>query len=262
MSLSDRPAGQRRRRSVLGVGTAAGAAFAAALISMGTTPAASATTGSDADPLGDLFGTGGTNTWTTMADSTLATSGVAAPLDASVDNVLAAPDADPFTDLANALDPTAFSGGLPVNAIGDFAVGTDYILSLSGAGAALDPTIDSLLPAAPAAAASATTGSDADPLGDLFGTGGTNTWTTMADSTLATSGVAAPLDASVDNVLAAPDADPFTDLANALDPTAFSGGLPVNAIGDFAVGTDYILSLSGAGAALDSLLSGVLPSLF
>jgi hypothetical protein len=146
MSRSDRPTGQRRRRSVLGVGMAAGAAFAAALISMGTAPSAGAVTGADVDPLGDLFGTGGTNTWTTMADSTLATSGVAGPLDTSVDNFLAAPEADPFTDLANALDPSAFSGGLPVNAIGDFAVGTDYILSLSGAGAALDSLLSGVLP--------------------------------------------------------------------------------------------------------------------
>jgi hypothetical protein len=126
------------RRITLTLGTTVGAAFAAALISMGTAPAAGAVTGTDVDPLEDLFGTGGTNTWTTMADTDLATLSptLAGDLDTSVDNFQTGfgnflPN-DPFTILALDLDPSAFSanpdlGGLPDNAIGDFAVGLDYI---------------------------------------------------------------------------------------------------------------------------------------
>jgi hypothetical protein len=76
------------RRITLTLGAAAGAAFVAALISVGAAPAASAVTGTDDDPFGDLFGTGGTNTWTTTADTDLATLSptLAGDLDASVDN--------------------------------------------------------------------------------------------------------------------------------------------------------------------------------
>jgi hypothetical protein len=136
------------RRSPLILGTAVGAAFAAALIGVANTPAARADT--EPDPFEDLFGTEGINTWTVSADNSLATSDptLAANLDASVDNFLADvplspnyPDGDdPFSFIAWELDPSAFSadptlaGGLPVNAIGDFAVGLDYTLFASGIG--------------------------------------------------------------------------------------------------------------------------------
>ena len=54
MSRNDRTPAPRGRRTALTLGTAAGAAFAAALISMGTAPVAGAIV--DADPLSDLVG--------------------------------------------------------------------------------------------------------------------------------------------------------------------------------------------------------------
>jgi hypothetical protein len=126
------------------------------LISVGAAPAASAVTGTDDDPFGDLFGTGGTNTWTTTADTDLATLSPtrAGDLDTSVDNFQTGfgnflPN-DPFTILALDLDPSAFSanpdlGGLPDNAIGDFAVGLDYTLFASGIGNQVDFFLHGLL---------------------------------------------------------------------------------------------------------------------
>jgi hypothetical protein len=132
----------------LAVGLGIGAALAA--------PAAGAVTGTDVDPLEDLFGTGGTNTWTTTADTDLATLSptLAGDLDASVDSFEAGfnppvvPD-DPFSLLAWDLDMSAFSanpglGGLPDNAIGDFAAGLDYTLFASGLGEPLTADIDAL----------------------------------------------------------------------------------------------------------------------
>ena len=261
MSRNDRTA-DRRRRSVLGVGTVAGAAFAAALISMGTAPSASADP--DLDPFQDLYGfnAAGINSWTHGADTFLAANApaLATTLDGLVDSYNSV-DADPLSDLVAALDPQAFSpNGFPTDYLGDLAVTLDYgLLWPTGLGALLDPVVDSLLPpvAMPALAVA-----DLDPFQDLFGTGGINTWTTMADNTLATLGLAGPLDGFVDNFLALPDADPFTDLVGAFDPSAFGAdGLPVTAIGDFAVGLDYMLSFTGAGATLDPIIDNLLSML-
>jgi hypothetical protein len=144
------------RRITLTLGAAAGAAFAAALISVGTAPSAGAVTGADVDPFGDLFGTGGINSWTTMADTDLAALSptLAGDLDMSVDNYIPGGSAlfpdNPFTLLALDLDPSAFSGnpdlgGLPDNAIGDLAVGLDYTLFASGIGIQVDPFLDGIL---------------------------------------------------------------------------------------------------------------------
>jgi hypothetical protein len=153
MSRSDRRADRRRRRSVLGVGTAAGAAFAAALIGLANVPAARADA-PDLDPYEDLFGTAGINTWTPTADTGLGAS--AGGFDTSVDNFLQTSFPclgfcadDPFTLLAHSLDPSAFSldptqGLLPDNAIGDLAVGLDYTLFASGLGPVVDVPIDLL----------------------------------------------------------------------------------------------------------------------
>jgi hypothetical protein len=51
----------------------------------------------------------------------------------------------------------------------------------------------------------------------------------------------------------------FTELTDALDPSAFTaspflGGLPDNAIGDLAVGLDYTLFASGLGSLDADLL--------
>jgi hypothetical protein len=72
------------RRSPLTLGTAVGVAFAAALI--GVAPAARADT--EPDPLEDLLGSYGGNSWTVSADNSLATSDptLAANFDTSVDN--------------------------------------------------------------------------------------------------------------------------------------------------------------------------------
>jgi hypothetical protein len=112
-------------------------------------PSAGAVTGTDVDPFDDLYGNTGFNSWTTTADTDLATLSptLAGDLDTSVDNFQTGfgnvfPD-DPFTILALDLDPSAFSanpvlGGLPDNAIGDFAVGQDYTLFASGIGGQVD----------------------------------------------------------------------------------------------------------------------------
>jgi hypothetical protein len=134
------------RRIPLTLGTAVGAAFAAALISMGTAPAATADT--DLDPLEDLLGNTGFNTWTPTADADLGA--LAGGLDTSVDNFLltgfpclgSCPD-DPFTLLTQLLDPSAFSP-LGPDAIGDLAVGLDYTTFASGLGPVVDVPLDLL----------------------------------------------------------------------------------------------------------------------
>jgi hypothetical protein len=135
------------RRSPLAIGTAVSAVFTAALIGLPNAPAARADT--EPAPFEDLFGTAG-NSWTASADSSLLSSDptLAASLDASVDNFLAdAPIStlfpegdDPFSFYTWELDPSSFTddptlaGGLPDNAIGDFAVALDYTLFASGIG--------------------------------------------------------------------------------------------------------------------------------
>jgi hypothetical protein len=74
------------RRIPLTLGTAAGTAFAAALIGLANTPAARADT--EPDPFQDLFGTTGINSWTPSADASL-TAAVIAGLIAAAPNAYA-----------------------------------------------------------------------------------------------------------------------------------------------------------------------------
>ncbi|GAA1447380.1 hypothetical protein GCM10009641_73060 [Mycobacterium cookii] len=125
-----------------GMVMAAGAACAAALI--GLAPAARA---DEPDPFQLLFGDSGINTWTPTADAYLATNDptLAADFAANATHFEGQffPDylfgSVTFTDLTDALDPSAFTaspflGGLPDTAIGDLAVGLDYTLFASGLG--------------------------------------------------------------------------------------------------------------------------------
>jgi hypothetical protein len=133
----------RNRRWAGGVGTI-GAAFAAALI--GLAPAATADT--EPDPLENLFGDTGFNSWTPSADASLLSSDptLAGSLDTSVDNFLtnvAVGQDDPLSSLLYEFDPTSFSfdgftgidpeaGGLPNDGLADLAVGLDYTLFANG----------------------------------------------------------------------------------------------------------------------------------
>jgi hypothetical protein len=133
----------RNRRWAGGVGTI-GAALAAAMI--GLAPAARADT--EPDPLEDLFGDTGFNSWTPSADASLLSSDptLAGSLDTSVDNFLtnvAVGQDDPLSSLLYEFDPTSFSfdgftgidpeaGGLPNDGLADLAVGLDYTLFANG----------------------------------------------------------------------------------------------------------------------------------
>jgi hypothetical protein len=141
------------RRITPTLGMTVGAAFAAVLI--GLAPAARAAT--EPDPFEDLLGTAGVNTWTPTADAELVSSNPteAANLDASIDtfnnDVELAYQIDPLGQLAFEFDPSGFgmdgytgddpaSGGLPLNAVTDLAVGLDYTLrasDLTGVGSGL-----------------------------------------------------------------------------------------------------------------------------
>jgi hypothetical protein len=128
-----------------GMVLAVGAAFAAALI--GLAPAAKA---DEPDPFQLLFGDSGFNAWTTTADASLDTNDptLAADFEASVETFQQGgsflfPD-DPFTFVTDKLDATAFSGGFPDNAIGDFAVGLDYSVDALGLYPTIDPFLDLL----------------------------------------------------------------------------------------------------------------------
>ena len=134
----------RNRRRAGGVGMAVGVAFAAALI--GLAPAARADT--EPDPLQDLFGDTGFNSWTPSADASLLSSDptLAGSLDTSVDNFLtnvAVGQDDPLSSLVYEFNPTSFSldgftgidpeaGGLPNDGLADLAVGLDYTLFANG----------------------------------------------------------------------------------------------------------------------------------
>lgn len=163
------------RRIPLMLGTAAGTALAATLIGLANAPAASADNevlpsddlgNSGLNPFEDLFGNSGINSWTTSADSFLASNDptLAANLDTSVDNFLFnfGNQVDPFSTIAYRLDPSLpldqlpfsmdpagfgyfLDDGVPLNATGDFALGLDYTLFYSGIGATLDPIIYSLI---------------------------------------------------------------------------------------------------------------------
>jgi hypothetical protein len=134
---------KRNRRWARGVGTV-GAAFAAALI--GLAPTARADT--ELDPLEDLFGDTGFNSWTPSTDASLLSGDptLAGSLDTSVDNFLtnvAVGQDDPLSSLLYEFDPTSFSfdgftgidpeaGGLPNDGLADLAVGLDYTLFAGG----------------------------------------------------------------------------------------------------------------------------------
>jgi hypothetical protein len=153
------------RRIPLTLGTAAGTAFAAALI--GLAPAARA---DGPDPFEDLFGDSGFNSWTPAADASLLSSDptLAANLDTSIEQYIFGVDgADPITTLTSEVDPSAFTfsdewftpGGQPIDtvppdctmgcdlvsipipqdSIGDVALGSDYLLSLVGVDAFGNP---------------------------------------------------------------------------------------------------------------------------
>jgi hypothetical protein len=148
------------RRIPLTLGTAVGAAFAAALIGVANTPAARADT--EPDPLEDLFGTAG-NSWTASADSSLLsldpTGALAGNFDTSVDNFLTVADSNygpdvAFSELAYAIDPSAFNpdaGFLfnscvgcditPLDANGDLALALDYSIFASGLSSTVDPLV-------------------------------------------------------------------------------------------------------------------------
>jgi hypothetical protein len=171
MSRSFSGARGRRRRSVLGVNIAVGAAFVAAMIPL----AQEAKADTEIDPFQDLFGDTGINAWTTAADNFLGSivvadplrlldpTGLAGNLDTSVDTFLFnfGNQVDPFSIIAYRLEPSLpldqlpfsmdpagfgyfLDGGVPLNATGDFALGLDYMLYASGIGATLDPIIFTL----------------------------------------------------------------------------------------------------------------------
>jgi hypothetical protein len=147
MSRSDRPAGQRRHRSVLGAGMAAGA-FAAALFGIANAPVAGADP-ADLDPFEDLHGVA-VNGWTTAVDNFLVSidPSLAAGIDAQAD-LYNSVDADPFSDLVGAIDPNAFPDGVPNpnDLLGALAVTLDYGIVTYDLPALLGPGLDPLVSA-------------------------------------------------------------------------------------------------------------------
>ena len=136
----------------------AAVAIGAALLGsadVGSAPSAGADTGTDLDPLAQLYGDTGFNSWTTTADTDLAALSptLASDLVTSVDNFQAGFDtyfgAVTFTYLTAYLDPSAFTSDpagflIPDNAIGDFAVGLDYSVDAVGLYPTIDPFLDVL----------------------------------------------------------------------------------------------------------------------
>jgi hypothetical protein len=164
MSRNDRTLAPRGRRTVLGLGTAAGAALTAALISMATAPVAGAIV--DADPISDLVGALDPNAFVLgvpddalgllasgLDNDLLAPLGLGSLLDPVIDGLVGTPfgaavvlDADPLSDLVAAIDPNAFVLGVPDDALGLLASGLDAdLLAPLGLGTLLDPIIDGLL---------------------------------------------------------------------------------------------------------------------
>jgi hypothetical protein len=117
----------------------AAVAIGAALLG-GTAPPADADTGSDLDPLALLYGDTGFNSWTTAADTDLAS--LSPTLTADFTTIVEgfetqnvdpyeSPVTDPVSLELYSFDPSAFTadpalGGLPDNGIGDLAVSLDY----------------------------------------------------------------------------------------------------------------------------------------
>jgi hypothetical protein len=160
----------RKHSSLLGLGTAAGAAFAAALISVGTAASAFAVppTSTDADPFSDLYGSENAGDPSSIGghDAALDTSlsqdnlgNFPQAFDTNVDEFESTQD-HPFADLVNAFDPHAFitqtdpdimgtlPGGeylVPTDSFGYFATDLDYFLTGTGATFLLNPAVDALL---------------------------------------------------------------------------------------------------------------------
>jgi hypothetical protein len=128
-------------------------------------------------------------------------------------------DADPVSDLIQALDPQAFNAlGVPDDALGVLAAGLDNdLLAPLGLGSALDPVIDVLV-----------------------GTG--------------------PFSFGAADII--PDADPVSELVEALDPQAFNAlGVPDDALGVLAAGLDNgLLAPLGLGSALDPVIDALVGS--
>jgi hypothetical protein len=169
MSQNDRTPVPRGRRIALSVGTAAGAAAVAALMSMGTAPVAGAVV--DADPVSDLIGALDPSAFNVLGapddalgvlavgldNDLLAPLGLGTLLDPVIDDLVGTGpfgfgatsllDADPLSDLIGALDPSAFNVfGLPDDALGLLAAGLDAdLLAPLGMGSLLDPVIDDLV---------------------------------------------------------------------------------------------------------------------
>jgi hypothetical protein len=147
MGRSDRRS-DRQRGSALRVGTAAGAAFAAALIGVAHAPAAGADP--EADPFQLLFGDTGINSWTPGVDGYLDSNDptLAADLDTSVDSFLASSADHPFTELTVLLDFVGLDAfgadGYPDTGLGDLAVGLDYSLFAGGLAPIVDPILDAI----------------------------------------------------------------------------------------------------------------------
>jgi hypothetical protein len=138
-----------------------GAAVAAALIGLANAPVAGADT--DVDPLQDLFGTTGINTWTVGADNSLLsldpTGALAGNFDTSVDSFVTAADSGHspdaiFSELTYQIDPNSFSPDseflfnscvgcdiTPLDANGDFALALDYSIFASGLSSTVDPLV-------------------------------------------------------------------------------------------------------------------------
>ena len=159
MSRNDRTP-QRRRRIALGLGTAAGASLAAALISMGT---AHAIVGEVPDPFEDVLGaTNGApiDTFVNTLDPTFAVN-----LDVLYDQISTA-DADPFEDTLGATTGAPIDTLLGPQITGLLDPFVDQISATDAApftdllGATAGAPIDALL--------GATLGANLDPIADLF----------------------------------------------------------------------------------------------
>jgi hypothetical protein len=157
------------KRTALGIATAAGAACAAAMISMGTAYAIPDTVGAlnDHDGFEDLFGAGSTAT-KLDASNFDANPANAAVFDKTVDIFQSSANAHPFTNLLFTLDPNLFTTAtdpdiagtigpdagtlgageylVPDTFLGDVAVGLDYgLLNNTGLNFPLGALIDFLL---------------------------------------------------------------------------------------------------------------------
>lgn len=128
-----------------------GAAFAAALIGLAHAPVAGADP-TDLDGFEDLHGTAA---WTSAVDSlfvSLLGPTLAGELDSAGVDTFNSVDADPFSDLVGAIDPSAFPGGVPNpdDLLGAIVPDLDYgiiayDLPVYFQGTGLEPLIDSLV---------------------------------------------------------------------------------------------------------------------